>query len=185
MESRRRTMRTQTTMAQIPDPSSFYASHKGLVMMLAGQWAARHGLDMSDLESVGNEVMWNCMRKWDPARAKFSTFLYRSLNSAFTNLLKKEAREPCSPMNYPVDIEDHMDRLETVLVPHDPLWLEDVATSITDDAKEVVRLLFDGDVGKVVSDNSYFLKRALKKTLKVEWDETRIARAFRSIAKAL
>ncbi len=176
-------MRAQITMAHIPDPTTFHASHKRLVTILAGQWSSQHGLDISDLESVGNEVMWNCMRKWDPDRGKFTTLLHWSLNSAFINLVKKESREPCSAINCPID-EDTRKSKNLKLNPfipginapfHDPFWFHDLIIGLSKDAVEIVEVLLTNDLGDMVSDHPRFVRAALKKVLITElgWDQGR------------
>ena len=182
------------TLAHIPDTSALYRDHKRLMFKLAGKYSAYYGLEMSDLISAGNETFLKCMKRWDPMRGKFSTYLHISLTNSFNNFVKKEKKEPCSAINLPEEmmgdgpnqLRKNLFRNDHETPFHDPLWLQDVVSSLSDDAREVVALLFDGDLGPTVSDHPVYVRAALKRALGgEEWSGDRIGRAFRNITRTL
>jgi len=77
-----------------PDPDRFQSllhEHQGIVLKVAAIYAP-HAEDRRDLAQEIGLQAWRSFGRYDPARAKFSTWLYRvALNVAISHLRRGEA----------------------------------------------------------------------------------------------
>ncbi|MEW5834950.1 MAG: sigma-70 family RNA polymerase sigma factor [Pseudomonadota bacterium] len=77
-----------------PDPDHFQRllhEHRGIVLKVAASYAP-HAEDRRDLAQEIALQAWRSFGRYDPARAKFSTWLYRvALNVAISHLRRGEA----------------------------------------------------------------------------------------------
>jgi RNA polymerase sigma factor (sigma-70 family) len=78
-------------MSHRPDPRQFQTllrEHEGIVFKVAGLYA-RHAEDRRDLAQEISLQAWRSFARFDPRKAKFSTWLYRvALNVAISQLRK-------------------------------------------------------------------------------------------------
>ena len=50
-------------------------------------------IDLDDIESIKMDVLWKCIDKHDPAKSKFTSYLYQHLSYAMKSKLKKKRAE--------------------------------------------------------------------------------------------
>jgi RNA polymerase sigma factor (sigma-70 family) len=77
-----------------------YEDYKDLIFERAWHWASRTGWDIDELIAEGNLIFMNSLRKFNPAKSRFSTYLHHSLDlylmaKCFT--LSKRSKEVYEP----------------------------------------------------------------------------------------
>jgi len=174
------------------DPEDLFRSHRRMIWSLANSFADRHGLEPTDLESIGDEVFVRCLGRWRSERAAFGTLLYRALANAFADearktWLRRERESEASEgmVEEAVQLHDSMERVADLLV------------GVGADACEVVRVLLDGDLAMRGRETRHNVRAAIRRLLRgrtrrapengmhVKWTYRRIRTAFAELDEAL
>ena len=53
----------------------------------------KKNIDLDDIESIKMDVLWKCIKKHDPDKSKFTSYLYQQLSYAMKNKLKRKRLE--------------------------------------------------------------------------------------------
>lgn len=72
------------------DYDQMIKDNTGLIVVVARRFS-NGPIDMEDLVQMGRIALWKAAQKYDPAKAKFSTYAYRSIYNALVKAVKKEA----------------------------------------------------------------------------------------------
>ena len=170
------------------NPEDLFQSHRRMIWSLANSHAARHDLEPTDLESIGDEVFVRCLGKWDPDRAAFGTLLYRALSNAFAD----EARKMWNRRRYEAEAAYVQENTQAESAQR----VADLLVEVGADAREVVRVLLAGDVMNEHS-RRYTVRAAIRQLLKTRkrnapdgglharWTDMRISMAFAELDAAL
>lgn len=155
------------------NPDNLFRQYRRMIWSLANSSAMHYNLEVTDLESLGDEIFVHCLRLYDPARAAFGTLLYRALSNEF----KDEARR----VNLRRERESQYTReVNLVSMPavNSLARLADILIDLGEDAREVVRILFEETLqvrGREVRKN---VRAAIRKFLAPHWELERIQLAF-------
>jgi RNA polymerase sigma factor (sigma-70 family) len=104
-------------------------SHEKLIAHIANQFAQTMDYDAEELISFGRAVVIKNMRKWQPERAKFSTFIWWLLRSAFIEYIKKQRKLVLTDV-----LDECIPTADTSL----PARLADLLSGVGSDAYEMV-----------------------------------------------
>ena len=72
-----------------------YEQHKNLIYKFVNKIypvAKRYGVQESELISEGNRIFMRCAERYEPRKAKFSTYLYRCLHFGLYRMIRKEIK---------------------------------------------------------------------------------------------
>jgi RNA polymerase sigma factor (sigma-70 family) len=146
-------------------------THEKLVAHLANKFSETTQFDAEELISHGRYLLITNARKWDPARGKFSTFLYWLLRTEFISYIAKQRKEVY------VDVYE-----DTVAAPESytpvPTVVQELFDNLSDDAITLVRYSLASKWG----DNWHNLSDLLKKAmLKQGWDDSRFQLAYNEV----
>ena len=111
-----------------------YNRIKGLVHQLAWKFQKRFGGNFDEWLSEANSAILEAFPKWSPERGKLTTFTYYVVYNALTSYGTRETRDR--------DRERRTADLEAT--PQRQTDVEILLSDLSEDAKTVCRLLFDG-----------------------------------------
>jgi len=170
------------------DPEEMFRTHQKTIWKAANNYAASTGIDVSDFESIGNEVFLRCLTRWDPERASFNTLLYRMLRNAFNNHIAEEAKVWKAEQSYEPVPYSQPEAGE--------FWLKDFLIGLSPDAIEVVRILFNESL-TTIKEQRFEVRRAIRQHLRnrsrtkpkgglhIRWSPARIRASFKELEGAL
>tara|TARA_R110000824_G_scaffold389983_1_gene586258 strand:+ start:1299 stop:1775 length:477 start_codon:yes stop_codon:yes gene_type:complete len=134
---------------------------KNIIMIMRKvSWPYEYNIDRDELDSIKMDVLWNCIKKYDPDRgAKFTSYLYQQLSFAFRSKVKKKRKE--YPSEY---IEDNApcNKFESDMNCYD--ILEGLPVDISYIIKQ--RFVKNMTMNEIGSANGYSRETARRKLLK-------------------
>lgn len=172
-----------------------YVDYIGLIKSRAGRWADKTEIDYETFFSEGNEVFVKEIKKiaakkgYDKKKgAKFSTYLYQRLNGRFSHLahmraleFKRIHRATKDQLSFGwrmIDIDDFV-------------ILQESLADLPDDAKFIVRLIFDAPADFISmiqdeTDKAQIFKKHITQYLRSKgWTFVRIWKHYKDIKGVL
>ena len=145
--------------------------HEDLVANIARKFHESMQFDTDELISYGRSLILKNAAKWDPARGKFSTFLYWLLRSAFIDYIKKQRKE--------VFVEIYEDTVEAP-ASYSPLptLLQELLDNLSDDARIMVNVVIESPW---TENWQNMAERLHKKMSGLGWDLPRFQAAFSEV----
>ena len=179
-------------------PQINYTDYQGLIINRAKHWSKRIGWDFQELMSEGNMTFMKAMKIFNPSRSRFSTHLWKYLNTHFRNLgTRKWETAPGAPWPFQ-SIEDSgafLDQLPCACGDGNPermVMLKEMIEGLSHDARLLVKATFEtprdliwmfrGRKGRLTVSR-YTLQRYFM--MKRGWTESRSWHAFSEIKEAL
>lgn len=147
-------------------------SHNDLIAHIANSFAETTQFDPEELISFGRSVLVSQAKKWDPARGKFSTFLYWLLRSSFTDYIHKQRKEVY------VDVYEDVIEAPASYSPL-PTNVADLLAGVSSDAASLVQVALDSEWDEEWKNLGDRLKKAM---LGMGWDEVRYVSAYNEVS---
>lgn len=166
-----------------------YMDYLPMIKDRAKAWKIRTGWEQEDLISEGNLVFVLCLSAFDRSKSSFSTYLYRSLEMRFCNIVnfnrcKKSGNQYRNRM---IELDNRsIDSL--ICCPETENIFLQLIEGLPSDAKEIIQAIFeipDEIIGvlKVTRINKNVLARYFISFR--GWTQTRVWNAFLKIQKVL
>lgn len=165
-----------------------YEDYQKMIANQAWKWASKSGQDFEELIAEGNLIFMTSQENFDPQKSRFSTYLYKSLNQHFGNLIESFASQKRdSRMIADQDIglvaSDSVD-------PESYAIFRDILSSLSNDSKLIINSVLETPAELVAMMSRGKKTKMTKKVLtayfkKQGWGISRIWNAFSEIKQTI
>ena len=175
------------------DPDTMFRKYEAMLHRQARHFHNLNpSIELEEFVGAGHEAFCNCLARWEPDTAAFSTLFHRALRGAMLNVVKMTERRPQL-----VPTEDMTAQATLAPTQDEALWLQDLYEQLGKDARHVVALVLEGELPPTEKDTRLGVRRAVrqhlrqpnrrkpKKAVAVKWPYARINDAFSEITRAL
>lgn len=117
-------------------------------------------IDYDEIDSIKMDVLWDCIKKYDPKRgSKFTSYLYQQLSFAFRSKVKKKKREYSS---------DFVEESTPCLRTQSDMNCYDILEGLPKDVSYIIKQRFmeNMTMKEIGSANGYSRETARRKLLK-------------------
>ena len=156
-----------------------YEDYQKMIYNLAHRFHRTTGIELDELIGCGNLKFMDCQNNYDPMLASFSTYLTIQIKGMFLEMARKRS-------NYPYFVPE----VEIVNEPiaEETLFFKEIISELSDDAKEVISIVFNTPLELVAMVLDLDQPRGLNKSQiskflrKQGWPFCKIEQTFKEIS---
>ena len=163
-------------------------AYKGVEKMLCKLAHMFKGpISFEDAFSKANEVFMNAHNKWDPDKAKYTTWIYSCCVNGIKDEIRKQLRINCKQVTMSLLEDDNYSYQEPVTDNDNVLDLVNLIADLTEDAQYITSMILNGFKSDATEATDRRNMRTLvyNKLVAKGWQGREIYNAFEEIKRAI